>query len=75
MDVITGLPEGEGYDAVWVVVDRLSKMRHFVPCQTTFDAGGLAELFQSEVVRLHRVPKTVLSDRGPQFATVFWKWL
>jgi len=75
MDFITGLPECEGYDAIWVVVDRLSKMRHFVPCQTTVDARGLAEMFLKEVVRLHGLPKTVISDRGPQFAAVFWKRL
>jgi hypothetical protein len=42
---MTGLPEVDGYDAIWVVVDRLSKMRHFVPCKTNIDAAGLADLF------------------------------
>jgi len=73
MDFVTGLPECEGYNAIWVVVDRLSKMRHFVPCHTTIDAQGLAEIFLKEVVRLHGLPKTIISDRGPQFAAVFWK--
>jgi hypothetical protein len=45
MDFVTGLLECKGYDAIWVVVDRLSKMRHFVPCHTTVDARGLAEMF------------------------------
>jgi transposase InsO family protein len=75
MDFVTGLPECEGYDAIWVVVDRLSKMRHFVPCRTTIDARGLAEMFLKDVVRLHGLPKTIISDRGPQFAAVFWKRL
>ena len=75
MDCVTGLPECEGYDAVWVLLDRLSKMRHFVPCQTTVDARGLAEMFLKEVVRLHGPLKTIVSDRGPQFAAVFWKTL
>jgi transposase InsO family protein len=75
MDFETGLLECKGYDAIWVVVDRLSKMRHFVPSHTTVDARGLAELFVKEVVRLHGLPKTIVSDRGPQFATVFWKRL
>jgi hypothetical protein len=73
MDFVTGLLECEGYDAIWVVVDRLSKMRHCVPCHTTIDARGLAEIFLKEVVRLHGLPKTITSDRGPQFAAVFWK--
>jgi len=72
MDFMVGLPECEGFDAVWVVVDRLSKMRHFIPCQTTIDALGLAELFLPEVVCLHGLPLTIVSDRGPQFASTFW---
>jgi len=75
MDFVTGLPECEGYDAISVVVDRLSKMRHFVPCKTTIDARGLAEMFLKEVVRLHGLPRTVISYRGPQFAAVFWERL
>jgi len=75
MDFVTGLPECEGYDAIWVVVDRLSKMRHFIPCRTTIEARGLAEMFLKEVIRLHGLPKTIISDRGPQFTAVFWKRL
>jgi len=73
MHFVVGLPECEGYDAIWVVVDTLSKMRHFVPCQTTIDALGLAELFLLEVVRLHGLPSTIVSDRGPQIASTFWQ--
>jgi hypothetical protein len=73
MDFVVGLQECEGFDAIWVVVDRLSKMRHFIPCHTTIDAIGLAKLFLREVVRLHGLPKTIVSDRGPQFASIFWE--
>jgi hypothetical protein len=62
MDFVTGLQEYEGYDAIWVVVDRLSKMRHFIPCRTTVDARGLVEMFLREVVRLPGLPKTIISD-------------
>jgi len=68
MYFVIGLRECEGFDAVWMVVDRLSNMRHLVPCHTTIDAVGLAELFLREVVRLHGFPKTIVSDPGPQFA-------
>jgi transposase InsO family protein len=69
---VVGLPECEGFDAVWVVVDRLSKMGHFIHCHTTMDALGLAKLFLWDVVCLHGLPKTIVSDRGPQFASTFW---
>jgi hypothetical protein len=72
MDFVVGLPECEGFDAVWVVVDRLLKMRRFIPYHTTIDVVGLAKLFLREVVRLHGLPRTIVSDRGPQFASTFW---
>jgi len=55
MDSVLGLPECEGFDAIWVVVDRLSNMRHFIPCHTTTDALGLVEWFLWEVACLHRL--------------------
>lgn len=69
---MVGLPECKGFNAVWVVMDRLSKMRHFIPCHTTIDAVGLAQFFLREVVRLHGLPQTIVSDEGPQFASTFW---
>jgi len=73
MDFVVGLHECEGFDAVWVVVDRRSKMRHFISCHTTIDAVGLAKLFLREVERLHGLPKTIISDSGSQFASTFWR--
>jgi len=72
MDFVVGLPECEGFDAIWVVVDRLSKMRHFITCHTMIDAIEMAKLFLREIVRLHGLPATIVSDRGPQFASTFW---
>jgi len=73
MDFVVGLQECEVFDAISVVVDRLSKMRHFIPCHTTIDGLGLAELFLWEVVRLHGLTFTIVSDRGPQFGSTFWQ--
>jgi transposase InsO family protein len=71
MDFVVGLPECERCDAVWVVVDRLLRMRRFIPCHTTIDAVGLAKLFLREVVRIQGLPRTIVSDRGPQFTSTF----
>jgi len=68
MDCVVGLPECKGFDAIWVVVDRLSKMRYFILSHMTTDALGLAELFLREVLRPHGLPLTIISDPGLQFA-------
>jgi hypothetical protein len=75
MDFVTGLPSSDGFDAIWVIVDRLTKLRYFAPCSTAIDAEGLAELFLSNIFRLHGLPDTIVSVRGPQFASRFWKHL
>jgi len=75
MDFVTGLPLSDSHDAIWVVVDRLTKQRHLVPCSTAVDAEELATLFIREIFRLHGLPRTIISDRGPQFASRFWKHL
>ena len=72
MDFVTGLPWSDGNDAIWVVVDRLTKMRHFVPCRTITSAPDLANLFLHHVWKLHAPPNYIISDRGPQFASKFW---
>jgi hypothetical protein len=75
MDFVTGLPSLNGFDAISVVVDCLTKLQHFIPCSTTIDAEGLAELFLSNIFHLHGLPETIVSDHGPQFASCFWKHL
>jgi len=72
MDFVMGLPRSKDQYAIWVVVDRLTKQRHLVPCSTTVDARYLADLFLQHVFRLHGLPQTITSDRGPQFAPAFW---
>ena len=73
MDFVVGLPESKGYNAIWVVVDRLTKRRHMVPCKSTCSSEDLADLFLHNVWKHHGLPSTVISDRGPQFASRFCK--
>ena len=75
MDFVVGLPWSNGFNAVLVVACRLTKMRHLIPCRDTATAEELAELFIRHVFRLHGLPRTVVSDRGPQFIAKFWQAL
>jgi hypothetical protein len=76
MDFIVGLPKTQsGYDSIWVIVDRLSKVVHFIPVKTTYMGSKLAELYIARIVCLHRVPKKIVSDRGTQFTSKFWEKL
>lgn len=75
MDFITHLPKSQGSDAVLVVVDRLTKMRHFIACTGSCNAEDTANLFVQRVWKLHGLPCSIVSDRGTQFASAFWKHL
>ena len=66
MDFITGLPmTQQGHDSIWVIVDHLTKSAHFIPVKTKYQAGRYAKLYVSQIMRLHGVPRTIISDRGP----------
>jgi hypothetical protein len=76
MDFIVGLPTTQsGYDSIWVIVDRFSKVAHFIPVKTTYKGSKLAELYIARIVCLHGVPKKTVSDRGTQFTSRFWEKL
>jgi hypothetical protein len=65
MDFIVGLPRTQaGYDSIWVTVDRLTKVTHFIPVKTTYSGAKFVELYMSRIMCLHRVPKKIVSDRG-----------
>jgi hypothetical protein len=64
-----------GYDSIWVIVDQLTKVAHFIPIKTSYFGPQLAELYMSRIVYLHRVPKKIVSDRGTQFTLKFWQRL
>lgn len=76
MDFVTGLPRTvSGQDAIWVIVDRLTKTAHFVPIKVSYKLEKLVQLYVREIVRLHGVPVSIVSDRDPRFTSKFWRSL
>ena len=72
MDFIIGLPRvQQGYNALWVIVDRLTKSAHFIPIKDSTTADQLGRIYIREIVRLHGVPKTIVSDRDSRFVSAF----
>jgi hypothetical protein len=76
MDFIVGLPRTQaGCDSIWIIVDRLTKVAHFISVKTTYSGAKLAELYMSRIMCLHGVPKKIMLDRGSQFTSKFWEKL
>jgi hypothetical protein len=76
MEFIVRLPRTQAeYDSIWVIVDRLTKVTHFIPVKATYLGAKLAEFYMSRIVCLHGVPKKIMSDRGLQFTSKLWEKL
>nr|KYP60677.1 Retrotransposable element Tf2 [Cajanus cajan] len=76
MDFIVGLPRSaRNSDAIWVIVDRLTKCAHFLPINIKWSLEKLTQLYVREIVRLHEVPSSIISDRDPRFTSRFWQSL
>jgi hypothetical protein len=74
MDFVIGLPQTQkGNDSIWVIIDRHTKVAHFIPVKTTFGGATLARIYlKEEIVRLHGIPRRIVLDRGTQFTSKFW---
>jgi hypothetical protein len=75
MDFVEGLPSSDHYNAIVVVVDRLTKYAHFVPIKHPYTAQGIARVFLDNIVKLHGLPRAIITDRDPIFFSTFWKEL
>ena len=76
MDFIVGLLKtSKSFDSIWVIVDRLTKSAHFLPVKSIYPTIQYAKMYLARIVSLHGIPKTIVSDRGTQFVSNFWKQL
>jgi len=73
MDFSTDLPKSEGYDTILVVIDRPTKMSHFIPCSKDLDTRQFANLFMSMIVRLYGLPQDIITEWRILFASDLWK--
>jgi len=76
MNCVGALPKTvKVFDLIWVIVDRLTKSSHFVPIKTDMSVAKLAEIYIEQIVRLHGIPSSIVSDRDPRFTSKFWESL
>lgn len=76
MDFIIGfLRTVRHHDSIMVIMDRLKKVAHFIPVKSTFSSNDVSHVFIVDVVRLHGVPKKIVSDKDEKFTSNFWKEL
>jgi len=76
MDFIVGLPQSpKGHDSIWVIVDRLTKVAHFIAMRTTYRTEKLIDLYVDNILKLYEAPVSIVSDRGTQYVSKFWKSL
>ena len=76
MDFVMGLPKTpRGYDSIWVFIDHLTKSAHFLPIKKTYPLNRFARIYIEEIVKLHGVPSSIVSDRDLRFTSHFWRAL
>jgi hypothetical protein len=75
MDFVEGVPKVNGKSVILTVVDRFSKYAHFIPISHPYTAASVARVFFDEIIRLHRIPSSIVSDRDPVLTSSFWKEL
>jgi len=76
MDFVVGLPKtAKGFDSIWVIMDHLTKTAHFLPMKTLYIVITYAKIYFDRILSLHGVPKMIVSERGTQFVSQFWKCL
>lgn len=74
MDFVVGLSmNSKGSDLIWVVVDRLIKLAHFVLIKISYSLQDIAEVYNSDIVKLHGIPSSIISDRYLRFTSRFWE--
>jgi transposase InsO family protein len=75
MNFITNLPSFKAFESIFVVVDRLTKMAHFMPCNKTVTDEEIARSFMDNIYKYHGLPNDIISDCGSQFTSNFWQLL
>ena len=74
MDLVTKLPKTKkGHDAIWVVVDRLTKSAHFLAIRESYTSERMAEIYVNEIISRHGVPTSIVSDRDTRFTSRYWR--